>query len=111
MGTVRAENHGYALRHVDSDIAQEVLSETFLVAWWRLADVPDQPLPWLLAVADNTIANHRRSRLPPTALQQELVSRPPVPVTEVTGTGCHPQLAGIGARRPSSRPRPVAGSW
>lgn len=51
----------YALRHVDPDTAQEVVSETFLVAWRRLADVPGEALPWLLVVARNTIANHRRS--------------------------------------------------
>lgn len=51
----------YALRHVDSDTAQDVVSETFLVAWRRLASVPDDPLPWLLVVARNTISNLRRS--------------------------------------------------
>ncbi|MEU4427397.1 RNA polymerase sigma factor [Actinoplanes sp. NPDC024001] len=51
----------YALRHVDPDTAQDVVSETFLVAWRRLASVPDDPLPWLLVVARNTIANQRRS--------------------------------------------------
>lgn len=51
----------YALRHVDQDTAQDVLSETFLVAWRRLANVPDDPLPWLLVVARNTIHNQRRS--------------------------------------------------
>jgi RNA polymerase sigma-70 factor (ECF subfamily) len=51
----------YALRHVDPDTAQDVVSETFLVAWRRLAAVPGDPLPWLLVVARNTIANQRRS--------------------------------------------------
>ena len=37
------------------------MAETFLVAWRRLDDVPDDPLPWLLVVARNTIANQRRS--------------------------------------------------
>jgi len=45
----------YALRHVDPDSAQDALSETFLVAWRRLSDVPANPLPWLLVVARNTI--------------------------------------------------------
>lgn len=52
----------YALRHVDDDTAQDVVSETFLVAWRRLASVPDDPLPWLLVVARNTISNLSRSR-------------------------------------------------
>lgn len=52
----------YASRHCTPDAAQEVVSETFLVAWRRIAEVPDEPLPWLLVVARNTIANHRRTR-------------------------------------------------
>lgn len=51
----------YASRHVDPDSVQDVVSETFLVAWRRLADVPGDPLPWLLVVARNTISNRRRS--------------------------------------------------
>jgi hypothetical protein len=52
----------YALRHVDPDTAQDVVSETFLVAWRRQVAVPDDPLPWLLVVARNSIANLRRSQ-------------------------------------------------
>ena len=51
----------YALRHVDRDAAQDVVSETFLVAWRRQAVIPDDPLPWLLTVARNTLANLHRS--------------------------------------------------
>lgn len=41
----------YALQHADPPSAEDVASETFLIAWRRLADVPEQPLPWLLVVA------------------------------------------------------------
>lgn len=51
----------YALRHVDPEVAQDVVADTFVVAWRRLGKVPDSPLPWLLVVARHTIANHRRS--------------------------------------------------
>ena len=51
----------YALRHTDADTAQDVLAETFLVAWRRIGDVPADPLPWLLVVARHTVANLRRS--------------------------------------------------
>lgn len=51
----------YALRHLDPDSAQDVVAETFLVAWRRLTSIPSEPLPWLLVVARNTIANLRRS--------------------------------------------------
>ena len=53
----------YARRHSDATVAQDVVSETFLVAWRRRSDVPDDPLPWLLVVARNLIANQRRGEL------------------------------------------------
>lgn len=51
----------YASRHTDPAGVQDVVAETFLVAWRRLDDVPEDPLPWLLVVARNTAANRRRS--------------------------------------------------
>ena len=52
----------YALRHCGSAAAEDVLADTFLVAWRRLDDMPAEPLPWLLVIARNTMANDRRSR-------------------------------------------------
>lgn len=54
---------GYARRQCDPTTAQDVVSDTFLVALRRIADVPPQPLPWLLVVARNTIATRRRHEL------------------------------------------------
>jgi RNA polymerase sigma factor (sigma-70 family) len=45
----------YALAHAGRDTAEDVASETFLIAWRRLDDVPDTPLPWLLGVARNLL--------------------------------------------------------
>ena len=39
-----------------SDLAADV----FLIAWRRIDEVPDDARPWLIAVARNRIANHRR---------------------------------------------------
>jgi RNA polymerase sigma-70 factor (ECF subfamily) len=50
----------YARRRVGTDAVEDVVAETFLVCWRRLERVPDEPLPWLYAVARKTIANHRR---------------------------------------------------
>jgi RNA polymerase sigma-70 factor, ECF subfamily len=58
----------YALRRTDPATADEVVSETFLVCWRRLDDVPDDPLPWLLATARRCLANLRRSTRRSTAL-------------------------------------------
>lgn len=63
----------YALRHVDPHDAQEVVSETFLVAWRRLAGVPDDPLPWLLVVARNVVRNQRRAARRRSAVEEQLV--------------------------------------
>nr|WP_028049609.1 RNA polymerase sigma factor [Cellulomonas sp. URHD0024] len=62
----------YALRHVDGHASQEVVSETFLIAWRRLEDVPSDPLPWLLVVARNTISNQRRSHHRARGLEREM---------------------------------------
>jgi DNA-directed RNA polymerase specialized sigma24 family protein len=37
--------HSFALRRVGQGAAQDVVAETFLVAWRRLKDVPDPALP------------------------------------------------------------------
>jgi RNA polymerase sigma factor (sigma-70 family) len=50
----------YARRHCDATSAQDVVSDTFLVAWRRIDVIPADPLPWLLVVARNTIKNRRR---------------------------------------------------
>jgi RNA polymerase sigma-70 factor, ECF subfamily len=51
----------YVLRRADPADAEDVVSETFAVAWRRFDDVPADPLPWLYAVARRTLANSRRS--------------------------------------------------
>ncbi|MCU1677417.1 MAG: polymerase subunit sigma-24 [Frankiales bacterium] len=53
--------HAYALRHTDVGSAQDVVAETFAIAARRMDQLPDEPLPWLLVVARNVIANlHRK---------------------------------------------------
>jgi RNA polymerase sigma-70 factor (ECF subfamily) len=51
----------YALRHTDPATAHDVVADVFLVAWRRIDDMPDEPLPWLLVVARNFLHNRRRS--------------------------------------------------
>ncbi|MCZ2262971.1 RNA polymerase sigma factor [Isoptericola sp. QY 916] len=62
----------YLWRHTDPDTAQDVLSETFLVAWRRLDDVPDPALPWLLVVARNLVRNAHRAARRRRTLDDEL---------------------------------------
>ena len=51
----------YALRRADPEVAQDAVAETFVVAWRRIDEVPDPPLPWLLGVTRRTLANARRA--------------------------------------------------
>ena len=52
--------YAYARRQVDPASAEDVVADTFLVAWRRWDDLPAEELPWLLVVARNTLANRRR---------------------------------------------------
>jgi RNA polymerase sigma-70 factor (ECF subfamily) len=63
----------YATRRSDPDTAQEVVAETFAVAWRRLDVVPDPAIAWLLGVARKVLANERRSRSRADALTLRLV--------------------------------------
>ena len=77
----------YALRRVeDREDAADVVAETFLIAWRRLAEVPAgaEARLWLYAVARRTIANLHRSERRRTrlggrlaeSLRTELATRP-----------------------------------
>jgi RNA polymerase sigma factor (sigma-70 family) len=64
----------YVLRRVPREVADDVVAETFLVAWRRLERVPGEPLPWLLAVARKTLATQHRSARRHGALLSELTA-------------------------------------
>jgi RNA polymerase sigma-70 factor, ECF subfamily len=44
----------------DRDLAEEIVAETFLIAWRRSENLPDEPLPWLFGTARRVLANHTR---------------------------------------------------
>jgi RNA polymerase sigma-70 factor (ECF subfamily) len=64
----------YTLARVEPEAAKDVTAETFLIAWRRLPDVPDDPAPWLFAVARKVIAGQLRSRSRREALRARLES-------------------------------------
>lgn len=80
--------YAYVRRNVKSHTAEEIASETFLVAWRKLDSIPGDPLPWLLVVARNLIGNHwqalarqERTREELAALQRVLPTAPPLDET------------------------------
>jgi RNA polymerase sigma-70 factor (ECF subfamily) len=62
----------FARRRVGPDAAQEIVAETFLVAWRRLHDVPDPALPWLYRVATLEVANFQRRQIKSLQVQRAL---------------------------------------
>ena len=62
----------FAQRRVGTDLAQEVVAETFLVAWRRLDDIPGVAIPWLYRVALYEIANLRRRQAKAVRLHDAL---------------------------------------
>jgi RNA polymerase sigma-70 factor (ECF subfamily) len=86
----------YLARRTDPATADDVLSETLLVCWRRLDDVPDEPLPWAYGVARNCLANAARSDRRRTRLAARLavVDPPrPVPAAEAPDTDLTEALA------------------
>lgn len=70
---------GYALARLDPERAMDVAAETFLVAWRRFSDVPDDPLPWLYGVARKVTAGQLRGDRRREALRAKMAARDPLP--------------------------------
>jgi RNA polymerase sigma-70 factor, ECF subfamily len=88
----------YVRRRAPADVAEDVVAETFLVAWRRLDRVPEDALPWLYGVARRTLANQRRSEVRRVALAERLDLELP-PVTGERPDSCVVEaLAALGER-------------
>jgi RNA polymerase sigma-70 factor, ECF subfamily len=68
----------YAWRR-DPQVADDVVAETFLIAWRRLDSVPDEERPWLIGVARNVRLNIRRGAVRQEALSERLFQEHPQP--------------------------------
>jgi RNA polymerase sigma-70 factor (ECF subfamily) len=54
--------YAFTRRRVSEQAAvEDVLADTFLVAWRRRTEIPEPALPWLYGVCLRTISTHRRS--------------------------------------------------
>ncbi|MFE2041800.1 RNA polymerase sigma factor [Streptomyces sp. NPDC059477] len=70
----RARVWAYVVSRAGRQVADEVVSETFAVAWRRWADVPDPPLPWLLGVARNVLRDTVRAEVRRESFAVELAA-------------------------------------
>lgn len=75
--------YAFACRRAGAADADEVVSETFLVAWRRLDDVPVPALPWLLGVARRCLANLSRGEARQSAVRLRLATTPQPVVADV----------------------------
>ncbi|HXB66459.1 MAG TPA: RNA polymerase sigma factor [Solirubrobacteraceae bacterium] len=83
----------YVVRRAPRAAVEDVVSDTFLVAWRALDGVPQEPLPWLYGVARRTLANHRRGRRRSDALSARLMYTATPPLEQdVLGEGVAPPL-------------------
>jgi RNA polymerase sigma factor (sigma-70 family) len=64
----------YAARRVEADAVDDIVAETFAIAWRRLPSEAE-PLPWLYGVARRVVHGHRRSHARRLALVRRLISR------------------------------------
>ncbi|MBT2229580.1 RNA polymerase sigma factor [Nonomuraea sp. NEAU-A123] len=65
--------YAYAVSRCGRRLSEEVVSETFVVAWRRRDDIPAKAaLPWLLGVARNVIRDVHREELRRVALDDAL---------------------------------------
>jgi RNA polymerase sigma-70 factor (ECF subfamily) len=71
----------YVRRRSDVEGADDLVAEVFLVAWRRLGDVPEDPLPWLLGVARRVLANRRRGASRHAALLNRITFEPASPAS------------------------------
>lgn len=67
----------YVLRRADRADAEDVVADTYAVAWRRFDEIPSDPLPWLYTVARRTLANSRRSVRRRAQLALRLASEAP----------------------------------
>lgn len=64
----------YVRRRAPAETVDDIVADTFMVAWRRLERVPADSLPWLLAVAGNVIATQQRATVRRRALLSRLRS-------------------------------------
>ncbi|MFI9152633.1 RNA polymerase sigma factor [Streptomyces sp. NPDC053367] len=98
--------HRFLSRRADADAVEDLLSETLLVLWRRIDDLPtlatasevdpDAVLPWCYGVARGCLANARRADGRRRRLMQRLtLSQRPLPAAGADHTDLHDALGAL----------------
>ena len=66
----------YIAARAEPDAVEDVAADTFMAAWRRRDELPDQPRPWLLGTAAKCLANYRRSAMRSARVGERLASQP-----------------------------------
>ncbi|MEP7041135.1 MAG: sigma-70 family RNA polymerase sigma factor [Chloroflexota bacterium] len=96
----------YALRRTSSrSDAEDAVAETFTIAWRKIEYLPDDALPWLLAVARRVVANQRRGSERRAWLFVKMRRQAtPEPIPLPSGEAADgPALAALGRLRPDDQ--------
>jgi RNA polymerase sigma-70 factor (ECF subfamily) len=68
----RSRVYAFAVSKAGRQLADEILSEVFTIAWRKFDTVPDPPLPWLLAVARNVAMSQFRATVREQSVAAEM---------------------------------------
>jgi RNA polymerase sigma-70 factor (ECF subfamily) len=101
----------YVRRRTAAENVDDVVSDTFLVAWRRLDAVPrDDALPWLLGVARNVMATQRRGLRRREALRVRLMTTAEPDVVDRVEADA-PVLAALATLREKDREALMLVAW
>ncbi len=99
----------FAARRVSGrESAEDVVADTFAIAWRRRDRIPEEALPWLYAIAANVIANqyrssHRRHNLDERLAREASVAAPGTDPADSLGGATSSSRRWRGSRRPSAK--------
>ena len=74
----------YVMRRLGSEReAEDIVAETFILAWRKIESVPEDPVPWLLGAARRVLSHYLRSIRSQRALRQKLDGAPKATCTSI----------------------------